>query len=664
LKIQLLYFEWLYFFFAKNNLHNLQYFVVYLQRERPARNGYVGGNLKIAQNIYSLQNNTQIMTQTLDVINNAWKIRTINIMRGANALRRARYTSQLLPFLVSARNSGGMYQLEQVRETLSQLASAEGKSGYEAVVSWSPYLPMGEGNVSEKGDYCSTEGLAGERKRRPYSLNKFTGKRYKFDRNVELCKEGDLQTQFADFLANIFEHAYSNLGISVEAEYFAIIQNSPRKYRYIGNLPTLQTGITRYAGESLPLFHTTDSRINVAGEGKYRQDKMRIGMRDTVLIGGFKLGEYARLKGISGFNDDGYDASQMNDINSAQILYSSEIETRTGLDSPMLALERGAFQLVTYARYANRPEQTGRVTRSTVRDPYLGLEWDLITTVEECGAETVTYLQVEINWGLIVNPDCEPNDLNGFGTNAALLYNIVCADTTICDVPTGQSLYEPFIDELEKCDTPNEVCAPTCNVALFPSIQNDGEDYVVTADAVVSQGATVASYAWELNGSPILDDTRVITLDNAGLVDGDVITVTVTDSLGCVAENSITVANGCPNVVYTLSYTDGVTQTVSNGDVVALGSFAAPIGALIITLNAENIGTVDFVTTAGTATGTGAGGVALTAIPDTLENGDVAKVSSATSVKTAGAKSIVFTLASNDCEAPAFSITVTYTITP
>jgi len=107
------------------------------------------------------------MSQTLDVINNAWKIRTINIMRGANALRRARYTSQLLPFLVSARNVGGMYQLEQVRETLSQLASAEGKSGYEAVVSWTPYLPMGEGNVSAKGDYCSTDGLAGERKRRP-----------------------------------------------------------------------------------------------------------------------------------------------------------------------------------------------------------------------------------------------------------------------------------------------------------------------------------------------------------------------------------------------------------------------------------------------------------------------------------------------------------------
>lgn len=602
------------------------------------------------------------MTQTLDVINNAWKIRTINIMRGANQVRRARYTSQLLPFIVSARNSGGMYQLETVRETLSNLASQEGKSGYEAIVSWSPYLPMDEGNVSAKGDYCSTDGLAGERKRRPYSLNKFTGKRYKFDRNVELCKEGDLQTQFADFLANIFEHAYSNLGISVEAEYFAIIQNSPRKYRYIGNLPTLQSGVTRYAGESLPLFHTTDSRINVAGEGKYRQDRMRIGMRDTVLIGGFKLGEYARLKGISGFNDDGYDAAQMNDINAAQILYSSEIESRTGLDSPMLALERGAFQLVTYARYANRPEQTGRVTRSTVRDPYLGLEWDLITTVEECGAETVTYLQVEINWGLIVNPDCEPNDLNGYGTNAALLYNIVCADTTICDIPTGQSLYTPFIDELEKCDTPNEVCAPACNVALFPSIQNDGEDYVVTADAVTSQGASIVSYAWTLNGSPLVATTRTITLDNTTLADGDVIAVTVTDSLGCVATNSITVVNGCPNPVYILDTNQGSPQTVVSGQTVNLGSFAAPVGDLEIFVAVANTNDVPLVVTAATATGTGAGGV-INDFPATLDNGDEGAIDSATSVKTVGAKQIVFTIASNDCDTPAFTLTVNYTIT-
>lgn len=601
------------------------------------------------------------MSQRIETILNAWKIRMINIM-GGGQVRRARYTSQFLPFLVSNRNRGGMYQLEQVRETLGALAAQEGKSGYEAIVSWTPYLPLDQGGVATKGDYCNPEGLSSERTRRPYALNKFQGTRYKFDRNVELCKEGTLQQQFADALSNAFEHAYSNLGIAIEAEYFALIQNSPRKYRYIGNLPTLQSGVTRYAGESLPLFHTTDSRINVAGEGLYRQDKMRIGMRDTVLIGGFKLGEYARLKGISGFSDSGFDASQMNDINNGEIIYSSEIETRTGLDSPMLALERGAVQLVTYARYANRPEEIGNVSRSTVRDPYLGLEWDLITTVENCGAETVTYLQVEINWGLIVNPDCDPNDLNGFGTNAALMYNIVCADTSICNIPTAQSLYSPIINELEKCDTPDDVCVSPCNVSLSGFVSSNGDDYIATANAVTSQGAAVVSYAWTLNGSPLVATTRVITLDNSTLSSGDVIAVTVTDSLGCVATNSFVVDNGCPELVYVLDSNVLAipNQIVANGAVINAGSFAAPVGDLQISLAVGNLGLAAGVVTSGTATGTGAG-VVSSDFPATLETGDEAAVQ-CVAAKTIGAKQIVFTIASNDCAAPAFSITVNYTI--
>jgi hypothetical protein len=46
-----------------------------------------------------------------------------------------------------------------------------------------------------------------------------------------------------------------------------------------------------------------------------------------------------------------------------------------------------------------------------------------------------------------------------------------------------------------------------------------------------------------------------------------------------------------------------------------------------------------------------------------LDNGDEGQIDSATSVKTVGAKQIVFTIASNDCDTPAFTLTVNYTIT-
>jgi hypothetical protein len=600
------------------------------------------------------------MSLTKDILLNAWKVLNIAIMQGTQRIREARYRSRFLPFLLSASNTGGMYNLREVRDTLAGASAAQGKSGYEAVIEWSPYLSLDAGNVSEKGDYCSTDGLQSEKKIRAYELNKFTGKRYKFDRNIELCKDGDLQMAFAQHLANAFEHAYTSLGIAVEAEYFGIIQNSPRKYRYIGGLPPLFVGDVRYAGEDLPLFQVSESKINVAGEGKFRQDKQRIGLMNPVLFGGFKLGEYARLKGISGLGDNGYNAAQMSEIDAASYLFSDQIETNTGLDSPMLALSRGAVQFVSYARYANRPESTSKVTRTTVRDPYVGLEWDLITTIEDCGAETVTYTQVEINWGLIVNPDCDPNDKNSFGTNGALLYNIVCSDDTICDIPAGKAMYQPQINDLEKCETPDEICAPTCNVVINPFI--DGDDYNATANVVTSLGAAISSFAWTLNGTPLVAATQTITLDNTELADGDVIAVTVTDSLGCVATNSIEVSNGCPNPVYILDTNQGSPQTVVSGQTVNLGSFAAPVGALQIVLGVANTNDVPLVVTSGTATGTGAGGV-VSDFPATLDNGDEGAIDSAASVKTVGAKQIVFTIASNDCDTPTFTLTVNYTIT-
>jgi len=598
------------------------------------------------------------MSLTKDIILNSWKVLNIGIMQGTQRVRDARYRSRFLPFLLSAGNTGGMYNLREVRDSLASASAAQGKSGYEAVIEWSPYLSLEEGNVTAKGDYCSTDGLESEKKIRAYELNKFTGKRYKFDRNIELCKDGDLQMAFAQHLANSFEHAYSSLGIAVETEYFGIIQNSPLKYRYIGGLPPLFVGDTRYAGEDLPLFMLSDSKINVAGEGKFRRDKQRIGLMNPVLFGGFKLGEYARLKGISGLGDNGYNAAQMSEIDAANYLYSDQIETNTGLESPMLALARGAVQFVSYARYANRPESTAKVTRTTVRDPYVGLEWDLITTIEDCGAETVTYTQVELNWGLIVNPDCDPNDKNSFGTNGALLYNIVCSDDTICDIPAGKSMYQAFTSELEKCDTPDEVCAPTCNVVIDNFVR--GNDATFTANAVASQGATIASYAWTLNGTPLVGTTRSITLDNTTLVDGDEIAVTVTDSLGCVSTVTYIVANGCPAPVYTLKV-EGVEQVVTSGDTVALGAIV-PVGDLSIDLIVSNANDTDLVATAGTATGTGSGTVT-SAFPATLGLGDTAAVQ-CNAVKPAGSYSIVFTVASNDCANPAFELTVAYTIAP
>jgi len=600
---------------------------------------------------------------SLATLNEAWRIAAQTyVQQNGGAMNMSE--AQVLARIISPRNkaAGGAARIGM--QTLQAAVDSNGKSIMQVVVKWPNKRDSNAPRVDTSAGFCDNARAGVTYSAETYQLNRNTADNITINDNIAQCSQETIAQYLADNMNELVRGAVSKLIWDVEDELYAKISATPT-YRNIGNLPKLQSAVTRYPGEDLPLFTVTDNKINPIGDTILERDKDLGGVMERFFVGDYTLSSYIKWKGISGVSDNGYDYSKLTAIGAADFVRSNRLASATGLRRPVLVIPNGAVQLVTFAEFEKKPEVSGNMTKTFVIDPVFGLKWNLITRTKECeGRRLVTEVWLDIAWTLIVEPKCKINDLRLDGTNGLYLYNIVCSDDTVCDLPTIDALYNSASVPLPECEAGQNAtfCNSTCDVAVEGFISTDGDDYIATANANPSLGATIVSYEWEINGSPISDDTRTVTLDNTILADGDVISVTVTDSLGCIATNSITVVNGCPNPVYILDTNQGSPQTVVSGQTVNLGSFAAPVGDLEILLGVSNTNDVPLVVTAATATGTGAGGV-VNDFPATLDNGDEGSVDSATSVKTVGAKQIVFTIASNDCDTPAFTLTVNYTIT-
>lgn len=602
------------------------------------------------------------MSLSPELLQNSWKVASRSYINRTGEPMRVAIESQFMPFLISTRNRAANTIATAAANNLRRVVNADGKDVYEVVVKWPQKLDANAPRQDTSNGFCGIDGQSITYNAKNYYLNRVTSASVLIDGNIGYCSEETRQQYMDDHYQALVQSAVFNLARDVEDEFFAKI--SPTQYRHIGNLPTLQAGTPRLAGESLPLFQLTNSRINGVGDQILERDRELGGIMDRVFISDYSLKAYINYKEMSGLNDNGFDFSKLMEINRAGYLRSNRIQNNTGLQRPVLSLPVGAVQFVSVAEFGINPEQSGDLTKTAVTDPVFGLQWNLITQTIPCeGRHLKTQMTLELVWALVVNPTCDPNDLRLNGTNGIHMYNIVCTDETVCSLPRIDALYNSASTPKPECgDVDAEFCVSPCNVSLSGFVSSNGDDYIATANAVTSQGAAVVSYAWTLNGSPLVATTRVITLDNSTLSSGDVIAVTVTDSLGCVATNSFVMDNGCPELVYVLDSNVLAipNQIVANGAVINAVAFAAPVGDLQISLAVGNLGLAAGVVTSGTATGTGAG-VVSSDFPATLETGDEAAVQ-CVAAKTIGAKQIVFTIASNDCAAPAFSITVNYTI--
>jgi hypothetical protein len=594
------------------------------------------------------------MSLSIDIVQNAWRLAATKYANNNGAFNLGT-PSQFLPFLISDRNraAAGFSTSEFTRNDKGNTV-VKIKQLKRAV----PNQP----SPNTDNGFCGIGGDTISYITNTYELNRKTVASITIDQNIVTCSEESRQQAVADSYKVLINNATTKLAIEVEQEAFAKIGGT-NQYRHIGRLPTLD-GTPRYAGEALPLFRASDNRINYTGNEKLDRDRMLGGLMDYVLLGNTLGRSYARMQSISGLADDGFNYGMLDQIQQARFLFSDNISTNTQIQQPLLALEAGAFQFVPFAEFAISPEiNVGYgITKTSIIDPVFGLTWNLIEQMLPCeGRRLKTNIILELEWTLISAPVCAINDPRRDGTNGAYLYTIACSDDTICTLEEAKSVFNYNAAILPQC-APNAdpICNDGCNVALSGYISNDGDDYIVTANPIVSQGAAVVSYAWLVDGAPYVGNTQSISIDNSTLFGGEVIQITVTDSLGCVAVNTLVVDKQCPIVGYSLKVGAAAANSVVNGDTVSLGTItASTVLKLIITNDVGANTAINLV--ALTASGNGVASLTIPTLPLSIAAAGSANID-VVAKNTTGTYQIVYTVTSNDCNDPVFTVTVNYSI--
>lgn len=397
-------------------------------------------------------------------------------------------------------------------------------------------------------NYCAVGG-ASVRKVGTFRINRHTQKMSEaIGGEASLCSPETVSEQYERALMNLVKRSVETLIRQVEYEVFA---KDGANFRHIGNLPNL-TGVTRPAGEALPLFSLPNAgfqpAVNLLGMHNLRLDR-RKGQQpnDTYAVASIKTSTFSDAFNFQGgYRPDGYNFVRGD--NPIRALVISDIISEplgqggTGLDGALLIVPSGYLQFVSVN--LNTPElrnvvNTGDQIRGTIVDPYLGLTWDFAENFDKCDRIIQRTLFLELFWGIISMPKCNEDEPALQGVNGIFLYNVSCSDETICDAQNANDLVVTAPPQaIENCaPDESEACGGDCGIGIR-RVSINATDLVLTADYVLSQGASNwTSLVWAINATPaaLYDDEVTPTIDISTLVDGDEITVTMIDDAGCEA---------------------------------------------------------------------------------------------------------------------------------
>jgi hypothetical protein len=266
---------------------------------------------------------------------------------------------------------------------------------------------------------------------------------------------------------------------------------------FIGSFVKCDCDDAAVTSKNLPLFLSNGLAINPVGESILDSDRKQAEIeQQLILVGSTLLDQYRKARQIASGNDAGFDTSLL-DI-SRSIFYDSNLPAAMGNPDAIVAMVPGALQLITYAK--NKAQFTYDFEdqmRTTVVDPWLGIEHDVVMSYNKCGAEIELYIQFETNWALVGKPKCwAEQDCLFDGVLDVFKYVVVCADTGYCDiVPACGAAGSPTPTDAAFCESA-DICEEPCQAQFF-SREIEGEGFVGedidVADAIAIQ----------INGLPI-----------------------------------------------------------------------------------------------------------------------------------------------------------------
>lgn len=530
-------------------------------------------------------------------LQNWWKVAQTKLNDFARNRRPSTINSPaLVAFLLSERNrNAAQFNLNDVKMSFER--RADGKKGYVASVRWMPPLQM-DTIAGGSGDYCPQSGETLGYEMFPYQIDRLTRtKAVEVDDGFVRCLQEGKDEYVAEVLFNLSRAAVSAWARDVSVEAYNLQNN------YIGDFPDRFEGTVSTApGKVLNLFRNTTNaynEVNWVAESELEMDMGQAQVDEYVKFGGTIAKHYAKLKQISVPNTDaGIDPSMLMAFEESNFFFDSYIEKATGVQHPLFVMRPGALQIITYSKnqgdFVHNDEQHQRVS---IVDPILGQTWDLIINKIYCGDDVKWTAFLELRWGLIGYPDCAyEDDPLRVGVKDTFLYSIGCGDTPVCNLPSDKQAATTNSEPYDNDCTIDEVCDPTCSVSLTGQLLANG-DYQVIAFPTPSLGANVESggYDWEVNGASQATPATpyIFTLSAGAYANGDVVTLTVTDTATCEATANLVVE--VPEIDV-----DADSQNTTDGGTLDLGSGAQGT-AKVVTVDITNGGSLDPLTITGIA---------------------------------------------------------------
>lgn len=213
--------------------------------------------------------------------------------------------------------------------------------------------------------------------------------------------------------------------------------------------------------KDLPLFRATgEMSINPVGEAILTEDALEAEITDNlVLFGGTLLNQYRLAQEIASGNDLGYDASLLKQREA--IWRDTFIGKFSGNPDNIVAMKPGAVQIVRYLEHeGDFAVNFDKQQRLKMRDPWFGLEWDVIFKVENCERRIKRAFQFACIWDLVGYPSCWNGDDEDFaGVTDAYGYKVICSDINICELPRAGAYdvelgekVDPFCNSADECE--------------------------------------------------------------------------------------------------------------------------------------------------------------------------------------------------------------------
>jgi hypothetical protein len=586
-------------------------------------------------------------------LNNWWKVMQTKLNNFAQTRRPATINSpSLAAFLMSQRNrTAAQFDLNSVKISMEK---RDGKKGYVGTVKWMPPLQMDDIECGTD-DYCQTTGVSQGYEVFPYQINRVTRmKPVEVDDGFIRCLQEGKDEYVGEVMFNMTRAAVSAFAKQLEAEVYNLANN------YIGKFPDRHQGtVSVDPGKVLNLFRDTTNaynEINWVAESELEMDMGQAGVDEYVMFGGTIARHYAKLKQITVPNTtSGIDAGMLDAFDENEFFFDSYIESATEVTNPLMLLRPGALQLLTFAKNEGSfaYSDDAKHQRVTVVDPIFGLTWDLITNRVECGEDIKFTAFLELRWAVIGYPDCDDErDPLRVGVQDVFLYSIGCGDTPVCNLPADKQEANTCAEPYDNDCTIDEVCDPGCSLSLEGQLLGDGS-YQVIAYPSPSLGATVESggYAWELNavGQATPATPFIISFASGAYANGDIVSLTTTDTKSCVATAQLVIAVPEVQVEADSNPTvDGVTLDLGSGPQATLKT---------TTVDIANIGALNPLTITGiTPTGDYAGFIAPTLPANAPLSFDFDFDNTST-----GLKSVMFTIATNDPNNPSYDLMLDFT---